>query len=520
MSTTTEEKAFDAAERARRHAEKLGPGPLRAEDALSTADGSMTDALLAARVAEKVLNGEFLWSKGLGWMRWNDQIWERRDEVPVIEAVRRYMVETVIPEMAEAGDDWRRRTALAALLGKHRLAAITSLARGPLEVDAEDFDAHPHLLNTPTGIVDLRTGKLGPHDPELMLTKITTVGYVSGATHQDWNKALQAVPQDCHTYLQMRIGQAATGFMTPDDVLVVFQGGGENGKTTVLEAVTSSLGTYQVLVSKRALLANPGDHPTELMDFRGARMAFAEELPEGHRLSVERLKDVIGTPRMKARHMRQDTVEWDSTHSMFISTNYLPVVEETDHGTWRRLQLLEFPYRFLKPHEEPTGAANELRGDPTLRQRLKEGEAQREAVLAWIVGGAKQWFDAECVMPEAPERVRESSRRWRMTSDSVLAYWDDRLVASAGSHVMGTEILGDFNEWLRQRGQREWSDRLFSNRFGEHNETKRHLVVQKRVRVGETGLSRPSLGSAWESRPVVPKQYTAFLGVKFNDGEA
>jgi putative DNA primase/helicase len=48
---------------------------------------------------------------------------------------------------------------------------------------------------------------------------------------------------------------------------------------------------------------------------------------------------------------------------MFVSTNYRPIVQATDHGTWRRLLLVRFPYTFRKPHESLTGP-DDRRGNP------------------------------------------------------------------------------------------------------------------------------------------------------------
>jgi putative DNA primase/helicase len=123
----------------------------------------------------------------------------------------------------------------------------------------------------------------------------------------------------------------------------VQQGSGENGKTTFAGAVAAALGDYYTLVPDRVILGNPSDHPTELMTLRGARFALIEETPEARRLSVNRLKKVVGTPQITARLIRQDSVTFDAVHSLFLSTNYRPVIEEVDHGTWRRLAQLRFP---------------------------------------------------------------------------------------------------------------------------------------------------------------------------------
>ncbi len=129
-------------------------------------------------------------------------------------------------------------------------------------------------------------------------------------------KALAALPDaEVRVWLQIRFGQSITGYPTPDDVMTFLNGGGENGKTTMVDAIRESLGCdYAVTLPDRVLLANTGDHPTELMTLWGARLAFMEELPDQH-LNIKRLKDTHGTGRMSARYCGKDTVAWSPTHS-------------------------------------------------------------------------------------------------------------------------------------------------------------------------------------------------------------
>jgi len=114
-------------------------------------------------------------------------------------------------------------------LGKSRITAITTLAQGigTILTGPADLDAHPDLLNVGNGVVDLRTGQLVGHDPGLLLTMHTPVRYSPDATHPDWDAALAAIPADVRGWLQLRYGQGITGHMTPDDMLVVQDGGGE-----------------------------------------------------------------------------------------------------------------------------------------------------------------------------------------------------------------------------------------------------------------------------------------------------
>jgi putative DNA primase/helicase len=469
-----------------------------------------TELSMAATVTREVLAERYRWAKGLGWLAWDGRRWADCPDEEVIETARLWMIEqlqqAIVANSRTAGD-WlklaRRSSALRAIVG---------LARGIEGVltDVGRLDAHPDLLNTPSGVVDLRTGKLADHDPALLLTKITRAAYQPG-THPDWTAALAAIPDDCRGYAQLRYGQAITGHMPPDDVLLVQQGAGENGKSTVMGAIAAALGDYYSHVSDRVVLGNPGDHPTELMDLRGARLALIEETPEARRLSVARLKKLVGTPMITARRIRQDGVTFLATHTLVLSSNYQPIIEETDHGTWRRLLLLRFPYRFRKAHE-PLEQPTDRRGDPGLRDRLVRDEVAGQAVLSWLVDGAVAWYAADRVMPEPPTRIVADTLAWRHEADLVLSYLDERLQLDTRSHVMAVDLLADFNHWLHSHGHREWSDKVLVSRFAGHDALRGH--VEKRRLRPRDGLSRPEM--LWGAMPrAVPEMYTAWSGLRF-----
>lgn len=459
---------------------QLGPVPL--PDAPPESD-ALTDARLTQLVHDELLSGRYCWSPGFNWLRWDGRRWRECSDETVVEDVRLWAVRFVEQQVSNVyiAASREMRNLLIGLLSKYRLTAIVGLARGLCQVDPAAFDSHPDLLNTPSGIVELRTGNLLPHDPAMRMTKITTVAYVPDAEHEDWHAALSAVRDDVRPWLRLRFGQSITGHMTPDDVLLILRGGGENGKSTILNAIKQALGDYGIFVSDRVLLSDPGSHPTELMDFRGARFTLTEELPDEARLNVKRLKDVVGTPTMKARRMRQDPVEFAATHSFFISTNPLPLVTDTDHGTWRRLALVEFPYRFTKPGQQPDERRGERRGDPGLRDRLRDGQRQREAVLRWLVAGAVDWYRDG--MPQHPESVQQDTASWRAKSDPIEGFWQEHLRAAPGSFITSTDMMSAFNEYLQSIGQHVWSDRRFAPLFGDHSTTRKHGVEYRQARV-------------------------------------
>lgn len=493
--------------------EELGAFATREEPGGGAQDASFSDAVMADTVCSEELEGAFRWSAGLGWMTWTGKVWRKATDATVTEAVRLWALSQFQRVLDRQRDDPNRdmksqidgwKTAL----GKAKLNALVALSRGILESDPGDFDADPDAINCPNGIVDLRTGAIVPHDPDRLMTKITGVDYVKGAENADWFKALEALPEDVRPWFQARLGQAITGHLTPDDLAVICQGGGENGKSTVFNALLVATGLYHIMVADRAMLGNASDnHPTEMMDFRGARLAMLEETPEERHLDTNRLKKLVGTREITARGMRQDDVTFETTHSLFVNTNFEPQVNETDHGTWRRLALLKFPYTYRKTADLVQGPNDRL-GDPTLRQRIESVPAM-EAALAWAVEGAQRWYAADRIMPELPDRVAADTLEWRQKSDPILKFANESLEFDRDSHITGAELTDAFMAFLEAERSKPWSAKTFVSRFAGHDVCSRNGVGYKLIKA-RPGRSTRKPGLA------VSASYKAWLGVRFS----
>ncbi|MFD8226925.1 phage/plasmid primase, P4 family [Streptomyces massasporeus] len=484
----------------------------------NTRDAAFSDAVLADTVASDTLDGRYRWAAGLGWMRWDGKVWTECTDATVMEEIRQWALagfqRVLDKQRAEPSKDYRNEMeGWRGVLAASKMGNLLKLAKGILESGATDFDYDPDVINCQNGILDLKTGVLTPHDPDRLMTKITGCDYVKGATHPDWDTALQAVPEDAREWFQIRNGQGITGHTPPDDIILICQGGGSNGKSTVMDAVAKSAGKrggYHTAVADRALLGNASDnHPTEMMDFLGARLAVLEETPEAKRLDVTRVKKLAGTDQITARKMRQDSVTFAATHSLIINTNPKPLVDETDHGTWRRLAMLCFPYTYRKPGEVCSGP-NDKPGDPNLRQRVKTDERVTEAVLAWMVEGARKWYAADRIMPPLPKRVEDDTLDWRRESDLILSFIGDVLTFDWNSHILAKELHEVFNKYLEEKGHREWADRTFVARFGGHDECSRNGVQRKKIRARD---GRSTLGGP----PPTGVNYHAWLGVRFQD---
>jgi putative DNA primase/helicase len=483
------------------------------------------DAHMAQVIADDGLAGRFVWSAGLGWRQWDGRRWDTCSDAAVEETVRQYCLtrfQQAVEEFVDAGvsgkstekaegvmKGWQSMTSRG-----RRMHAVGG-CKGILEVRAEQFDAHSDLLNTPDGIVDLRTGEVTSHDPEMYMTRITRGSYRPGFTHMDWVKALTAIPDDVRDWLQVRFGQGSTGHPTPDGRLLVLMGGGQNGKSLLTtDGILPALGDYGAPASHKLFMSTRGsEHSTEMADLRGQRLLIAEELTEGRSIDVTALKRIQDVGQIKARYVHRDNITFTASHTLMCTTNNVPVITETDHGTWRRLALVRFPYRFVNPGQ-PTEGPNDRPGDATLKMRIKAGQdGQHDAIVTWIVEGAMRWYEDDFGRDgvlEPPKRVLDDTLEWRAEADRILGYWRERLVHAEGSCIWAVDLIADFNRWLESNGHHPWPKETFQPRFSGHEETTRGGVEMRRVR-RVTGLSRPSVVTA----QAIPAQPAVYGGVRF-----
>ena len=334
------------------------------------------------------------------------------------------------------------------------VAGVAQLARADprLAAHSDVFDADRHLLNTPAGIVDLRDATVRPHAGDY-LTKLTAYAPAFGVEPMTWLRFLDDVCRgdgEIVAFLRRLLGYALTG-ETREQVVVIFHGDGANGKSTLLEVFMVVAGSYAIKVPSSTLMAQRGDrHPTDVAQLLGVRLAVANEVSEGEHWDEARVKELSGDTKLTARFMRQDFFQFEATHKFVIAANHRPQMRSMDHAMRRRLVLVPFEARFEGD-----------RRDPDILRKLT---AEAGAILAWMIGGAVEWYERGL---EVPERVRAASEEYLHAMDS-LGLWIEECCDLADDLLTtetSTRLYRSDSSWKDRRGehpvsQMRWSEQL------------------------------------------------------------
>lgn len=424
---------------------------------------SFSDAHVAEALADH-LRGRWLYVAAWGrWLTWDGTRWAHDRTEGVHEEARQWVIDLVatVAGVGASSDDvkraasYRNRAKLDAALTMAR--RVDGIAAGP-----DEFDVNPDLLNVANGVVDLRTGELSVHDPALRLTRLAPVDYVPGAHCADVGELLRVVDREVVDWLSRLVGYAATGH-TSEDVVAVLDGSGANGKSTLLEALGAVLGDYAGAVSPQLVMRTSHEpHPTIKADLMGRRLVWVSETEEGGSFRMEQVKALTGGDQISARFMRGDFFTFAPTHTLVIATNHRPAVNSTEHAAWRRLRLVPFPHTYKPAHEAGPGDRVQ---DPGLRRRLVTGKAQREALLAWIVAGAVEWYRTGL---GACPAIDAAGRQWRQAEDVVLRFITECLTFEAGGFTRGRDLYVTYVGWCAAEGRKAKSNKNFAAEFLDH----------------------------------------------------
>ncbi len=111
----------------------------------------------------------------------------------------------------------------------------------------EEFDADPLLLNTPAGIVDLRTGQMTGHDRASMMTKMTAVAPEGDCPlFLEFETEITRGDREYRDFLRAFGGYSLTASCEEEIFLFLYGKHGNTGKTTWQTVLAHILGDYAI----------------------------------------------------------------------------------------------------------------------------------------------------------------------------------------------------------------------------------------------------------------------------------
>lgn len=324
----------------------------------------------------------------------------------------------------------------------NRIAATLTEARPAVEIAVSDLDSDGFLLNTPAGTVDLRTGKMRPHDPNDHITKMTAVS-PSFEGIEIWLEFLERLTMgdgDLQEYLQISSGMEAVGNVYLEKIMLAYGSGG-NGKSTYYNSKAWTLGDYSGCLSAEILTVNSRKNKSpEYSELRGKRLVIAAELEEGMRLDTAVVKNLCSIDPIQAEKKYKDPFHFRPSHTTVLYTNHLPKVGTIDSGTWDRLVVIPFNARFRGEQSEVLNYADYL---------FKHCGG---AILSWIIEGARKFIAAKFHIRE-PECVKSAIAQYHADNDWLDHFLADRCEIDSYYSQRSGELYAQYKNYCDSTGE-------------------------------------------------------------------
>lgn len=366
------------------------------------------------------------------WLVWDGQRWRNEDTLAATDLIR-----SVCRQTAVRAED---RKVAAKLASSSTVGGVERLARADRRHAAttDEWDADPWLLNTPGGVVDLKTGRTRANDRADRMTKITTA--TPRGECPQWRSFLHDVTggdQNLQDYLQRMVGYALTG-STREHALFFLYGTGANGKSVFVNTLADILGDYATNAPMDTFMETRTDrHPTDMAGLRGARFVAAIETEQGRRWAESKVKNLTGGDKIAARFMRQDFFEFFPQFKLFVAGNHKPAIRNIDEAMKRRLHLI--PFTITVPPEKR---------DKHLQQKLL---AERDGILAWALEGCLAWQRLGRLDP--PQQVLDATDEYFEEEDAIGEFLDEDCQQSAVAREAISAIYQRWRERAERRGE-------------------------------------------------------------------
>jgi putative DNA primase/helicase len=170
----------------------------------------------------------------------------------------------------------------------------------------------------------------------------------------------------------------------------------------------------------------------------GKRLIIAQETEEGRKLSSQALKKLSSTDPITERPLYENERTFTPSHTLIMATNFLPRVGSTDDGTWRRIMVV--PFRAC------IADGVQIKGYADVMY-----EADRDAILAWIVEGAKRMLASGCRLVP-PRCVEEMTQSYKSAEDWLGNFLDE--CCDVGHYsTPGSDLYSVYTRWAENANE-------------------------------------------------------------------
>jgi phage/plasmid-associated DNA primase len=375
------------------------------------------------------------------------------------------------------------------------------------------LDNDEYVLGVANGILLLgEKPKLIDHYHSYAISRSTTVDY---RPYDPDNPAIQRMEhtlrnlfldseQDSYEFVMCYLA-SALDTSKKEPLILLLEGGGGNGKSTMGDAVNTTLGEDYSAVHSSQLLTQPlgraeGANPA-VMKMEHSRFNLCDEVGQ-ESINELFLKQTLAG-RVSSRALYGSQRNFDVRGRFMATSNYHYKIKSNDHGTWRRIKYLTLKLTFTDPNDpvkpyDPNDPRHRIR-DPGLKEFVQSVEAQ-EAMLSilvkWYVIYQRVYGGNLSNVPHPT--IKNETEEFRNSQDDINLWINTQVVICRDQLATRTSLIDfitQYEDWYRQTiadvriNKADVQEKIKNSKLAQYYEEShghKYILGHKPLKVGQT----------------------------------
>ncbi len=308
--------------------------------------------------------------------------------------------------------------------------------------------SNKNLINLQNGTFDITSLQLRDFEHKDFLTYQLPYSYKEGATNPLWQKFLNEVLPDKET---QRTLQEVLGSIFIKDIKLEYifflYGSGQNGKSVVMEVVSTLLGKENI--SNFSLEQLMEEHNRAMI--KNKLLNFGSET-NMKKVNIDTFKALASNEPVQARLKYGNSFMMEDYAKLIFNVNKFHFSDiEYTKGFFRRFLII--PFDVIIPDEKVDR-----------RLHLKIINAGMEGILNWIIQGAKRVIENEDIY--ISPKCETAKEQFLKEIDNVRLFLDDNSYQpSLSNHIKAATLYSEYKNYCMQNNFRSVSSKTFKERL-------------------------------------------------------
>ena len=325
------------------------------------------------------------------------------------------------------------------LFSKSALSAFMHYIIGDALVNSEKVRKDQlNYLTLQNGLYKIDEDILIDHTPDVFTTNLLPYNYDPAATCPRFIQFLEEVfsgNQDKINFIQEAVGYSFHQAL-PTPGLFFLTGDGNNGKSVFINTITNLIGKENT----GNVSFNRLSDEKYVLELFQKMINISGETPHLKRIETDMIKGITTGDWITGRELYNQPMKFRSFAKHFLAMNKLPIINDSSHGMWRRLWIIEFDRIFTEAEE-----------DHELEEKLS---SELSGIFNWALEGYRRLRNNKFFLKESSS-MKLSKQEYRNEMDSVRSFARDMIAVKSGNDLKLSDVYKIYISYCSEENRKD-----------------------------------------------------------------